>query len=516
MSHTVGIDLGTTNSCVAVLTPDGPRVISSRDGSNTIPSTVAFVDGQPRFVGSTAARQVVTNPRGTIWGTKRLLGRKRRDPELTEWIAGLPYMVVPSDNGDAWIRVGTRDLSPQEVSALVLAELKTQAEGYLGGVVEDAVVTVPAYFTENQRQAVQDAGAIAGLQVRSVLNEPTAGALAYGVELQGSQTLAVFDLGGGTFDVTILRTHRGVFQVLATSGDAFLGGDDFDRALVEYLLDLFRERHGQDLGCDALAMQRLAEAARGAKVELSGQSATDIKLPFLGRSDEGALHLEERLGRKTFEELTSHLLDDLQEPCTAALEDAGLLASDIDRVLLVGGMTRMPAVRHRVAEIFGQSPYHNINPDEAVALGAAVQTGILNGEVEDVVLLDVTPHSLGIRTKGDRMSVVIDRNTTIPAVAKKIFSTTQDNQTHVDIEVYQGECEDASDNTPLGQFRLRDLPPRPAGEVRVEVEFRIDADGLVEVIGTDRASGRRATIDARPRAGLSREQVAAVRARRAS
>ncbi len=507
MGKTIGIDLGTTNSCVAVLEADGPRVITAKDGSNTTPSTVAFVDGNARFVGSAAVRQTLTNPEGTIWGVKRLFGRKYQDPALEGWLMGLPYEVIEAANGDAWIQVGDRELSPQEVSAIVLSKLKEQAEDYLGETITEAVITVPAYFQENQRQAVQDAGSIAGLTVRNVLNEPTAAALAYGIDLDENQTVAVFDLGGGTFDITLLTTGAGEFKVLATNGDAFLGGDDFDRRVVEHLLEVFREQTGVVLTDDPMAMQRLVDAARTAKTELSSEQTTEVKLPFLKSSQGGAMHLETTISRALLEELTSDLIDDLAEPCWAALDDAGVNAQDLDRVLLVGGMTRMPAVRHKVAEIFGKNFRQNVNPDEIVAMGAALRGGILDGAYKDVTLLDVTPHSLGIRVVNDKMAVLIERNSAIPTTAARTFSTSKDNQGYVDVEVYQGEDDNALQNTRLGRFKLHDLPEGKAGEVYVKVEFKIDEDGLVTVTATDRKTGKAASIDANPSAGLSREQV---------
>ncbi|MGD8859091.1 MAG: molecular chaperone DnaK [Myxococcales bacterium] len=507
MGKIIGIDLGTTNSCVAVLEPDGPRVITGKDGSATTPSTVAFVNGQPRFVGSTAMRQMLTNPEGTIWGVKRLFGRKYDEPALERWLRGLPYEVVRSDNGDAWIRVGPRELSPQEVSAIVLNKLREQAEEYLGEAVEEAVITVPAYFLENQRQAVLDAGEIAGLRVRAVLNEPTAAALAYGIDLREGQTIAVFDLGGGTFDITILRTGEGQIEVLATNGDAFLGGDDFDRRLVEHLLEVFRDQTGIVLSDDPMAIQRLVDAARTAKIELSTAMSTEVKLPFLMTTEDGPLHLETEITRGLLEELTSDLIDDLSEPCWSALDDAGLTAQELNGVLLVGGMTRMPAVRHKVSEIFGKTPRQGVNPDEIVAVGAALKGGIIGGALDDVMLLDVIPHSLGVRVVDDKMSIILPRNTSIPTHAHRTFSTSQDDQRYVDVEVYEGEQENALDNTLLGHFKLHDLPDGRKGEVYIRVEFDIDSDGLLHVRAIDRKTGRATGIEAKPSAGLSREQV---------
>ena len=508
MSEIVGIDLGTTNSCVAVLQGGEPVLIQAPDGSRTMPSMVGYVESGPTYVGHRAARQAVTNPEGTIWGAKRLIGRKLDHPQLQSWLKHLPYRGVGARNGDAWIRVRDRDRSPQEIAAAVLAELRQHARAYLGKAVTHAVITVPAYFTENQRQAVKDAGAIAGLKVQSVLNEPTAAALAYGVNVKQDQKLAVVDLGGGTFDVTVLKASGGVFQVLASNGDAFLGGDDFDRRLTGHLLKTFQRQSGSSLEGNLAALARITEASRVAKDELSFQDRTLINLPFID-GDTAAQHLETEVTRAQLEQLTEDLVERLAQPCEQALSDAKLTTADLDRVLLVGGMTRMPAVRRKVKQIFGQEPYKNINPDEAVALGAAYQCGILQGKLEEITLLDVTPHSLGIRVVGDRMATVIDRNTMIPTRGERTFKTTRDNQTHVDIEVYQGESEDARENVPLGRFRLRDLAPAAAGSVRVDVKFWIDADGLVTVTAEDCRTGRAAKIETRPTAGRTREQVAA-------
>jgi molecular chaperone DnaK len=504
----IGIDLGTTNSCVAVLEAGTPVVIHNQEGGRTTPSMVSWTPSNEVVVGSASKRQMVTNPARTVYGAKRLIGRRFDSAQVGKLAATLPYQIVPAKNGDAWVRIGDRDVSPQEVSANVLRKMKQIAEDYLGEEVAEAIVTVPAYFDEVQRRATRDAGAIAGLEVRSILNEPTAAALAYGMQRQADQRLAVFDLGGGTFDISILSIESGVFEVLATSGDTELGGDDFDRRLIDRLLDEFAQSHGVDLRADAVALQRLKEAAERAKIELSSSMTTEINLPFLASADAGPLHLLRELSRGELEGICRKLIDGLEGPCRQALSDARIEPADIDQVLLVGGMTRMPAVAAKVVDIFGKQPSKGVNPDEIVAMGAAVQSGLMGGELVEVVLLDVTPHSLGVRVTGDRMAVVIPSNTTIPTREHKVFATTDDHQSYVVIEVYQGQGERASDNRFLGRFVLGDLPARPAGRVRVDVSFTLDADGLLEVTALEQESGRAASVRIEAASGLSPAELA--------
>ena len=511
----IGIDLGTTNCCVAVLQGGQPTVIPTRQGQRTMPSVVAFGDGGEEIVGAAAQRQAVTNPQRTIHGVKRLMGRKLADPALAHWRNVIPYQIIAAPNGDAWVRTSDGDYSPPEISAMLLQEIKAIAEDYLGEPVTEAVITVPAYFNDTQRQATKDAGKIAELQVRTILNEPTAAALGYGVEKARDQTLAIFDLGGGTFDITIMRSRAGLFEVLASSGDTYLGGDDFDRALIEHLIEEFRAEQGIDLHADPVALQRLKEAAEAAKKELSSTSTTAINLPFICSGRSGPLHMRhDAIERTRFEALTAELIDRLEAPCQRALADAGLTASQLDQVLLVGGMTRMPAVQRKVEEIFGRPCAKDVNPDEIVAVGAAMQCGILRGELDEVVLLDVTPHSLGVRVKGDRMSRIIEKNTTIPTSEKKRFSTTEDNQEFVEIQVYQGESDRVQDNTPLGRFMLGDLPLRPKGDTLVEVTFLMDADGLLNVTAKEVSSGKEASVNIAASSGLSKNQVEEIRHRR--
>jgi molecular chaperone DnaK len=511
----IGIDLGTTNCCVAVLQGGQPAVIPTRQGQRTMPSVVAFGEGGEEIVGAAAQRQAVTNPQRTIHGVKRLMGRKLADPALAHWRKIVPYPIVAAPNGDAWVRTGDGDYSPPEVSAILLGEIKAIAEDYLGEPVTDAVVTVPAYFNDTQRQATKDAGKIAGLQVRTILNEPTAAALGYGVEKARDQTLAIFDLGGGTFDITIMRSRAGLFEVLASSGDTYLGGDDFDRALIEHLIESFREEHGVDLHDDPVALQRLKEAAEAGKKELSSTLTTAINLPFICAGGSGPLHMRhDAIERGRFEQITAELIDRLEAPCRRAVADAGLDVGALDQVLLVGGMTRMPAVQRKVERIFGRPSAKDVNPDEIVAIGAAMQCGILRGELEEVVLLDVTPHSLGVRVKGDRMSHIIEKNTTIPTSEKKRFVTTEDDQEFVEIQIYQGEAERVQDNTPLGRFMLGDLTRKPKGETLVEVTFLMDADGLLNVTAKEVGTGKEASVKVAASSGLSKNQVEEIQQRR--
>ena len=508
MGRMIGIDLGTTNSCVAAIQSGNPVVIPTRQGQRTMPSVVAFTDAGEEVVGVLAQRQAITNPHRTVYGAKRLIGRKMDDAELQNWKSAVPYQIVAAPNGDAWVRTRDRDYSPQEISAAVLQEVKAAAEDFLGAEVTDAVITVPAYFNDGQRQATKDAGAIAGLHVRNILNEPTAAALGYGLDKNKDQTLAIFDLGGGTFDVTIMRASGSVFEVLATHGDTFLGGDDFDRALMEYLIAEFDRENSIDLHGDPVALQRLREAAETAKKELSASTTTSINLPFIAAGNRGPLHIRHNvIERSLLERLTKDLIAKLQAPCERALADANLQASDLDQVLLVGGMSRMPAVQRRVEEIFGKITAKDVNPDEIVAVGAARQCAIMSGEIEDVVLLDVTPHSLGVRVRDDKMSVVIGKNTTIPTSEKKLFATTRDNQDFVEIMVFQGEHSLVDHNTFLGRVVLGDLPQSRAGQVNVEVTFLLDADGVLNVSAREVTTGKQATVQMTASGGLSKGQV---------
>jgi molecular chaperone DnaK len=508
MGRMIGVDLGTTNSCVAVIENGQPTVVPTRQGQRTMPSVVAFTDDNQEIVGITALRQAVTNPHRTIHGIKRLIGRKASDPQLERWKTAVPYDISAAPNGDAWVSTRDGDHSPQEISAAILQEVKAIAEEYLGEPVTDAVVTVPAYFNDNQRQATKDAGMIAGLNVKNILNEPTAAALGYGVDKSKDQCLAIFDLGGGTFDITIMRTTSGVFEVLASSGDTFLGGNDFDQALMEHVMREFKRENNIDLSQDPVAVQRLKEAAETAKKELSSTPTTSINLPFICSGKSGPLHVRiDALERSVLEVLTEPLIERLEGPCLSALEDAHLTPADLDQVLLVGGMTRMPAVRRKVESIFGKITAKDVNPDEIVAIGAATQCAIMLGELQDVVLLDVTPYSLGVRVKDERMSVVIDKNTTIPTAEKKLFATTRDNQAYVDIQVYQGEHEHVYSNTSLGQFTLGDLPQKPAGKVNVEVTFMLDADGVLSVTARELITDKAASVKIAPSSGLSKHEV---------
>ncbi len=507
MGRVIGIDLGTTNSCVAVLEGTEATVIHNQEGGRTTPSMVSWNADGDVVVGAASKRQMVTNPQRTVFGVKRLIGRKAVDPEVVNLATRLPYVVVAARNGDAWVDIAGTPRSPQEVSAHVLAKMKRVAEDYLGESVTEAVVTVPAYFDDVQRQATKDAGAIAGLTVRAILNEPTAAALAYGAQHQQNQRLAVFDLGGGTFDISILAIENGVFEVLATHGDTALGGDDFDRVVIDLLADEFAAEHGIDLRKDSVALQRLKEAAERAKIELSSAMTTDINLPFIAAGAAGPLHLIKELERGQLERACKELLDKLGAPCRKALADAHCTPADIDQVLLVGGMTRMPVVQEQAVEIFGKPASKNVNPDEIVAMGAAVHSGIMGGELQEVVLLDVTPHNMGVKVAGDRMSVVITANTSIPTRAKKVFATTEDNQTFVAIEVHQGADQQASKNRRLGRFVLGDLRAAPRGHTKVEVSFTMDADGILEVSAAEVGTGRAATVTIEASSGLTVEEI---------
>jgi molecular chaperone DnaK len=503
----IGIDLGTTNSCVAVLEGGEPTIIHNHEGGRTTPSMVSWTGDGEVVVGAASKRQMVTNPERTVYGVKRLIGRRMDDPQLQQLARTLPYELVQARNGDAWVEIGGRPVSPQEVSSYILAKMRRIAEDYLGEPVREAIITVPAYFDDVQRQATKDAGAIAGLTVRAILNEPTAAALAYGAHKQRRGRIAVFDLGGGTFDISILAIESGVFEVLATDGDSNLGGDDFDRCLMELLVREFAEEHRIDLRGDTVALQRLKEAAERAKLELSSAMVTDINLPFIAAGPDGPVHLQRELSRSEFENLCRPLLDSLDPPCRQALRHARMTAADIDQVLLVGGMSRMPAVQAKVVEIFGKAPSKGVNPDEIVAMGAATHSGIMGGELQEVVLLDVTPHDMGIRTAGDRMSVVIPANTTIPTRERKVFATTEDDQTFVAIQVFQGRSQVASENRFLGRFVLGDLPQRPAGRVRVEVSFTLDADGILHVAASEVSTGKAASVTIEAASGLSPDEL---------
>ncbi|MEI6518104.1 MAG: molecular chaperone DnaK, partial [bacterium] len=507
MGKVIGIDLGTTNSCVAVMEGGSPVVISNSEGGRTTPSVVGVNDAGERLVGQIAKRQAVTNPKNTIFAVKRLVGRKYQTPEIEKAKNMLPYEIVGADNGDAWVKLKGEAKSPQEVSAMVLTKMKQTAEDYLGEKVTDAVITVPAYFDDAQRQATKDAGLIAGLNVLRIINEPTAAALAYGLDKKHEKIIAVFDLGGGTFDVSILELGDGVFEVKSTNGDTFLGGEDFDLILVGYLADEFKREQGIDLRKDTMALQRLKEAAEKAKHELSSSMETDINLPFITADASGPKHMNIKISRAKFEQLCADLLKRLEGPCRTALRDAGLKASEIGEVILVGGMTRMPAVQARVKEIFGKEASKSVNPDEAVAIGAAVQAGVLQGDVKDVLLLDVTPLSLGIETYGGVFTKLIDKNTTIPTRKSQSFSTASDNQPAVSIHVLQGEREMSGDNKTLGRFELVGIPAAPRGIPQIEVTFDIDANGIVSVHAKDLGTQKEQSIKITASSGLSKEEI---------
>jgi molecular chaperone DnaK len=507
MAKVIGIDLGTTNSCVAVMEAGDPVVIANSEGSRTTPSVVAFTDSGERLVGQIARRQAITNPTNTVSAIKRLMGRRYDDPEVQKAKKVLPYTIVQHDDGAAWVEIRGKKYSASEISAFVLQKMKQTAEDYLGEKVTEAVITVPAYFNDSQRQATKDAGRIAGLNVLRIINEPTAASLAYGLDKKKDEKIAVFDLGGGTFDISILELGDGVFEVKATNGDTFLGGEDFDQRVIDYLADEFKKDQGIDLRKDRMALQRLKEAAEKAKCELSTVMETDINLPFVTADQSGPKHLNIKLTRAKLEALCADLLDRLDQPCVTALRDAGLKASDINEIVLVGGMTRMPAVQERVKKIFGKEGHKGVNPDEVVAIGAAIQAGVLKGEVKDVLLLDVTPLSLGIETLGGVFTKLIEKNTTIPTRKSQVFSTAQDNQTAVTIRVFQGEREMAADNKLLGQFDLIGIPPAPRGLPQVEVTFDIDANGIVNVHAKDLGTNKEQSIRITASSGLSEEEI---------
>ncbi len=507
MAKVIGIDLGTTNSCVAVMEGGDPVVIANSEGSRTTPSVVAFTEGGERLTGQIARRQAITNPENTIFAIKRLMGRRFEDGEVQKAMKISPFKIIKNDDGAAWVEVRGKKYSPPEISAFILQKMKQTAEDYLGEKVTEAVVTVPAYFNDSQRQATKDAGRIAGLNVLRIINEPTAASLAYGLDKKKDEKIAVFDLGGGTFDVSILEIGDGVFEVKSTNGDTFLGGEDFDQKVIDYLADEFRKDQGIDLRKDRMALQRLKEAAEKAKMELSTVTETDINLPFITADASGPKHLNIKLSRAKLESLCSDLLERLDAPCITALKDAGMKASDINEVVLVGGMTRMPAVQERVKRLFGREGHKGVNPDEVVAIGAAIQAAVLKGEVKDVLLLDVTPLSLGIETLGGVFTKLIEKNTTIPTKKSQVFSTAQDGQTAVTIRVFQGEREMAADNKLLGQFDLIGIPPAPRGLPQVEVTFDIDANGIVNVHAKDLGTNKEQSIKITASSGLNEEEI---------
>ena len=507
MSKVIGIDLGTTNSCVSFMDGKDPKVIENAEGSRTTPSMVAFADEGERLVGQAAKRQAVTNPENTLFAIKRLIGRRHDDDNAKKFAELMPYQVVPGENGDAWVEANSEKYSPSQVSSFTLRKLKEDAESFLGGTVDQAVITVPAYFNDAQRQATKDAGKIAGLEVLRIINEPTAAALAYGFDKKNNGTIAVYDLGGGTFDVSILEIGDGVFEVKSTNGDTFLGGEDFDHRIIDYLADEFKKDNAIDLRSDKLALQRLKEAAEKAKMELSSSMQTEVNLPFVTADQSGPKHLNIKLTRAKLEALVEDLVTRTVEPCKAALKDAGLSAGEVDEVIMVGGMTRMPKIIETVQNFFGKEPHRGVNPDEVVAMGAGIQAGVLQGDVKDVLLLDVTPLSLGIETLGGVFTRLIDRNTTIPTKKSQVFSTADDNQAAVTIKVYQGEREMAADNKVLGEFNLEGIPPAPRGVPQIEVTFDIDANGIVNVSAKDKATGKEQQIRIQASGGLSDSDI---------
>ena len=507
MSKVIGIDLGTTNSCVAIMEAGDPKVINNPEGGRTTPSVVAFTENGERLVGQIAKRQSITNPENTVFGVKRLIGRKFSSKEIQYDKKVLPYRIEQASNGDAHISIRSKQFSPAEISSFILAFIKKYAEDYLGETVTDAVITVPAYFDDSQRQATKDAGKIAGLNVLRIINEPTAAALAYGMDKKREEKIAVFDLGGGTFDISVLEIGEGVFEVKATNGDTHLGGDDFDMRLISYLADEFKKDQGIDLRNDKMALQRLKEAAEKAKIELSTSMETDINLPFITADASGPKHLNLKITRAKLEGLVSELLDKLEEPCRTCMKDAGLSPREIHEVILVGGMTRMPSVQERVRRIFGKEPHKGVNPDEVVAVGAAIQSAVLKGDVKDVLLLDVTPLSLGIETLGGVMTKLIEKNTTIPTRKSQVFSTATDSQPAVSIHVLQGEREMAANNKTLGRFELVGIPPAPRGVPQIEVTFDIDANGIVNVSAKDKATGKEQSIQITASSGLTKDEI---------
>jgi len=507
MGKVIGIDLGTTNSCVAVMDGKAAKVIENAEGTRTTPSMIAFADDGERLVGQSAKRQAVTNPEKTIFAVKRLIGRRADDAAMKEFADLVPFEVKPAKNGDAWISVDGEDYSPSQMSSFILRKLKEDAEAYLGESVDQAVITVPAYFNDAQRQATKDAGKIAGLEVLRIINEPTAAALAYGLDKKESGIIAVFDLGGGTFDVSVLEVGDGVFEVKSTNGDTFLGGEDFDQQIIDYLADQFKTEQGIDLRSDKMALQRLKESAEKAKIELSSATQTEVNLPFITADQSGPKHLNVKLSRSKLEQLVENLVQRSLEPCKKALKDAGVSASEIDEVILVGGMTRMPKIIETVEKFFGKEPHRGVNPDEVVASGAAIQAGVLTGDVKDVLLLDVTPLSLGIETLGGVFTRLIDRNTTIPTKKSQVFSTAEDNQSAVTISVYQGEREMAAHNKMLGQFNLEGIPAAARGVPQIEVSFDIDANGIVKVSAKDKATGKEQAISIKASGGLDDNEI---------